>query len=165
MSNRPSWDLGESAERCGVSRSTVRRYREQGKFPNAFKDSSGAWKIPLEDLLAVGWKPNAPAQPEPVSVPPEPVPERHNERVAELERALELERVKRESAERLNAQIQANLDDLRQAMKMIEAKPMSVPVSVPEPAKVLPTEPAPERLPEQPLEATEQPKKWRWWKR
>lgn len=148
-----------------MSRSTVRRYREQGKFPNAFKDSSGAWKIPLEDLLAVGWKPNAPAQSEPVSVPPEPVPERHNERVAELERALELERVKRESAERLNAQIQANLDDLRQAMKMIEAKPVSVPVSVPEPVKSLPTEPAPERLPEQPLEATEQPRKRRWWHR
>lgn len=165
MSNRPSWDLGEAAERCGVSRSTVRRYREQGKFPNAFKDSSGAWKIPLEDLLAVGWKPNAPAQSEPVSVPPEPVPERHNERVAELERALELERVKRESAERLNAQIQANLDDLRQAMKMIEAKPVSVPVSAPEPVKSLPTEPASARLPEQPLEATEQPRKRRWWHR
>lgn len=164
MSNRPSWDLGESAERCGVSRSTVRRYREQGKFPNAFKDSSGAWKIPLEDLLAVGWKPNAPAQPEPVSVPPEP-DKSINDKVLELEHALTLERVKREAAEQANMQMKANLEDLRQAMKMIEAKPVSAPVSVPEPAKVLPTEPAPERLPEQPLEATEQPKKWRWWKR
>ena len=164
MSNRPSWDLGESAERCGVSRSTVRRYREQGKFPNAFKDSSGAWKIPLEDLLAVGWKPNAPAQPEPVSVPPEP-DKSINDKVLELEQALMLERVKREAAEQANMQMKANLEDLRTAMRMIEAKPMSVPVSVPEPAKVLPTEPAPERLPEQPLEATEQPKKWRWWKR
>lgn len=165
MSNRPSWDLGESAERCGVSRSTVRRYREQGKFPNAFKDTSGAWKIPLEDLLAVGWKPNAPAQPEPVSVPPEPAVSVTDDRVAQLEQALELERVKREAAERLNAQIQANLDDLRSAMRMIEAKPVSSPVSAPEPAKGLPTEPVPERLPEQPLEATEQSKKRRWWQR
>ena len=164
MSNRPSWDLGEAAQRCGVSRSTVRRYREQGRFPNAFKDSSGAWKIPLEDLLAVGWKPNAPAQPEPVSVPPEPN-KSINDKVAELEHALTIERVKREAAEQANAQMKANLEDLRTAMRMIEAKPVSVPVSVPEPAKVLPTEPAPERLPEQPLDATERPKKRRWWQR
>lgn len=164
MSNRPSWDLGEAAQRCGVSRSTVRRYREQGKFPNAFKDSSGAWKIPLEDLLAVGWKPNAPAQPEPVSVPPEPN-KSINDKVAELEHALTIERVKREAAEQANAQMKANLEDLRTAMRMIEAKPVDSPVSVPEPAKVLPTEPAPERLTEQPLEATEQPKKRRWWHR
>lgn len=164
MSNRPSWDLGESAERCGVSRSTVRRYREQGRFPNAFKDSSGAWKIPLEDLLAVGWKPNAPAQPEPVSVPPEPN-KSINDKVAELEHALTLERVRREAAEQANAQMKANLEDLRTAMRMIEAKPVSSPVSVPEPAKGLPTEPVPERLREQPLEATEQPRKRRWWHR
>lgn len=164
MSNRPSWDLGEAAERCGVSRSTVRRYREQGKFPNAFKDPKGAWKIPLEDLLAVGWKPNAPAQPEPVSVPPEPN-KSINDKVAELEHALTLERVRREAAEQANAQMKANLEDLRTAMRMIEAKPVSGPVSASEPAKGLPTEPAPERLPEQPLEATEQPKKRRWWHR
>ena len=164
MSNRPSWDLGESAERCGVSRSTVRRYREQGKFPNAFKDSSGAWKIPLEDLLAVGWKPNAPAQSEPVSVPPEP-DKSINDKVLELEQALMLERVKREAAEQANMQMKANLEDLRTAMRMIEAKPVSVPVSEAEPAKGLPTEPASVRLPEQPLEATEQPRKRRWWRR
>lgn len=164
MSNRPSWDLGEAAQRCGVSRSTVRRYREQGKFPNAFKDTTGAWKIPLEDLLAVGWKPNAPAQSEPVSVPPEP-DKSINDKVLELEQALMLERVKREAAEQANMQMKANLEDLRTAMRMIEAKPVSVPVSEPEPAKGLPTEPAPARLPEQPLEATEQPKKRRWWHR
>ena len=164
MSNRPSWDLGESAERCGVSRSTVRRYREQGKFPNAFKDTTGAWKIPLEDLLAVGWKPNAPAQSEPVSVTPEP-DKSINDKVLELEQALMLERVKREAAEQANMQMKANLEDLRTAMRMIEAKPVSVPVSEAEPAKGLPTEPAPARLPEQPLEATEQPRKRRWWHR
>lgn len=163
MSNRPSWDLGEAAERCGVSRSTVRRYREQGKFPNAFKDTTGAWKIPLEDLLAVGWKPNAPAQSEPVSVPPEP-DKSINDKVLELEQALTLERVRREAAEQANTQMKANLEDLRTAMRMIEAKPVSVPVSDPEPAKGLPTEPVPARLPEQPLDATERPKKRRWWK-
>lgn len=147
-----------------MSRSTVRRYREQGKFPNAFKDSSGAWKIPLEDLLAVGWKPNAPAQSEPVSAPPEP-DKSINDKVLELEQALMLERVKREAAEQANMQMKANLEDLRTAMRMIEAKPVSGPVSLPEPAKGLPTEPASARLPEQPQEPAEQPKKRRWWHR
>lgn len=164
MSARPSWDLGEAAERCGVSRSTVRRYREQGRFPNAFKDSKGAWKIPLEDLLAVGWSPNAPAQREPVSAPPE-LASTVDSKVAELERELAIERVRREAAEQQNLQMKANLEDLRTAMRMIEGKPVSVPESVADPAPDLPTELAPERLPEQPLEATERPRKRRWWQR
>lgn len=140
MSSRPSWTLGEAAERCGVSRSTVRRYRESDKFPNAFKDGSGAWKIPLEDLLAVGWSPAGQAQTEPVSVPAERVSEQSIERVVELERALELERVRREAAEQLNDQIQGNLDDLRKAMRMIEGSPMSAPVSLPERTVSVPAE-------------------------
>lgn len=128
MSNRPSWNLGDAAERCGVSRSTVRRYRENGRFPNAFKDSSGAWRIPLEDLLAVGWAPVPPAHPEPASgtlSAPSGLPGGQGnqtlaERVAELEQALELERVKRQALEQVNRNYEATLDDLRVALRMLE---------------------------------------------
>lgn len=132
--NRPSWTIAEAAERCGVSKSTVRRYRESDRFPNAWKDSAGAWKIPLEDLLAVGWKPVDPTQgltPElPVSGP--------TERERELEGLLAVERARREGAERLAAMAEASVADLRQALRMLEQlpvrqaeRPAEVPVSAP----------------------------------
>ena len=49
--------LNEAAQSCGVSRSTMRRKRESGAFPNAYTDSAGAWIIPLADLLAAGLTP------------------------------------------------------------------------------------------------------------
>jgi len=45
--------LNEAAQSCGVSRSTMRRKRESGAFPNAYTDSAGAWIIPLADLLGL----------------------------------------------------------------------------------------------------------------
>ena len=156
---RPSWTIAESAERCGVSRSTVRRYRESDKFPNAWKDSAGAWKIPLEDLLAVGWAPVDPAQ----SAPPEPAPDRSQDRIAELERALELERVRRESAEQLAAQTQANLTDLRTALKMLEGAAVSAPPAPAEQPVALPPERGQVNLHGQATEPPEQPTRRRWW--
>lgn len=158
--SRPSWTIAESAERCGVSRSTVRRYRESDKFPNAWKDQGGAWKIPLEDLLAVGWSPIDPAQ----SAPSEPAPERSSERILELERALELERVRRESAERLAAMSEANLADLRTALKMLEGQAVSSPERRTEQPEGLPTEQGRVNLREQASELPEHPKKRRWWR-
>lgn len=157
--SRPSWNIGEAAERCGVSRSTVRRYRESGRFPSAFKDTTGAWKIPLEDLLAVGWSPVDPTQ----STSPEPVQDGMAERVRELEQALSLERVRRESAERLAAQTEANLADLRSALRMLEGKAVGEPVSAPEAVLSTPPEPAPVSQPEEPSEPAGQPKRRKWW--
>lgn len=157
--SRPSWNIGEAAERCGVSRSTVRRYRESGRFPHAFKDTTGAWKIPLEDLLAVGWTPVDPTQ----SAPAEPASDGLSERVRELEQALALERAKREGAERLAAQTEANLADLRMALRMIEQKPAESAEQPSEQALSLTPEQPGLRLSEQAPEPPEQPKRRRWW--
>ncbi|WP_372434579.1 helix-turn-helix domain-containing protein [Arthrobacter cavernae] len=43
---RPAWTLSEAADRCGVSRSTVRRYRETGKFPGAYKTPPASGRFP-----------------------------------------------------------------------------------------------------------------------
>lgn len=50
------WTITEAVERTNASNSTIRRYRAQDKFPNAYKDSDGVWKYPVEDLLAAGIK-------------------------------------------------------------------------------------------------------------
>ena len=156
-SSRPSWSISDAADRVGVSRSTIRRYRESGKFPHAFKDSSGVWKVPLEDLLAVGLRPVDPA----LSVVPEPVESGLSERVRELEAALAVERARSEGLQRLAAAAEANAADLRLALRMLESGPVAAqnePVSST-------SEPVAVSVPERPSEPAEQPLKRRWWRR
>jgi Helix-turn-helix domain len=158
--NRPAWTLSEAADRCGVSRSTVRRYRENGKFPNAFKTPGGEWKVPLPDLLAVGWKPTGPepeqAQPEQVSAPGgQPSEPAMAERVRELEQALSRERARAEAAERLAASFRQNAEDLRMTLRMLEGGKVSSPEPPGEPALSLPSEQAISALSEQGGQAQE----------
>jgi aspartate aminotransferase-like enzyme len=134
-STRPAWTLTEAVERTGASRSTLRRYREAGKLPNAYKDTAGSWRFPLEDLLAAGLKLVDPAHVEQVTTPnghPHPLPEQATPelqlKVMELEKALAVERARNEGLERIAASAQANADDLRRALRMLE-------VSRPEPAQ------------------------------
>lgn len=143
MTTRQAWTITEVAQRCGVSKSTVRRYRESGRFPSAWKDDSQQWRIPLEDLLAVGWKP---VDPDRVSEPAPPV-SGPTERERELESLLAVERAKREAAERIADMAQESVEDLRRAMRMLEAGSVSNP------------EPAPAAPVSAPMEA---PRK-RWW--
>lgn len=123
-STRPAWTLTEAAERTGVSRSSMRRYREAGRFPNAFKDSTGAWRFPLEDLLAIGLRPVDPAHAEQVSMPTEQgQPGRLAElelEVVELRSRLAVERERSAGLERLAQAAEANARDLRMALRMLE---------------------------------------------
>jgi predicted DNA-binding transcriptional regulator AlpA len=127
--NRPAWTLTEAVERTGASRSTIRRYREAGKFPNAYKDTAGTWRFPLEDLLAVGLSPSEPAREraqskpseQPLSTSTEQASTASAEQVNKLEQALILERTRAENAERLAASYLANVEDLRRALRMLEA--------------------------------------------
>jgi len=125
MSNRPSWTLSEAAERTGASRSTIRRYRETGKFPNAYKGTDKQWRVPVEDLLASGLTLSGQAHVEQVSTiigqPTEPAPEPLSERVRELEALLAVERARAAGLERVAAAAEANAADLRMALRMIEA--------------------------------------------
>jgi predicted DNA-binding transcriptional regulator AlpA len=126
---RPAWTLTEAAERTGASRSTLRRYRDAGKFPGAYKDASGAWRFPHEDLLAAGLSFATPPREQPSEqgqdrITDHPVSRsvnREAEQVAQLEQALREERARADSAERLAASYRENLDDVRRALRMLEA--------------------------------------------
>lgn len=127
--SRPAWTLTEAVERTGASRSTVRRYREAGKFPNAYKDAAGAWRFPLEDLLAAGLSPSEPARERAQSrpseqgqdVPAEQASTATAEQVSKLEQALREERARADNAERLAASYLDNVQDLRRALRMLES--------------------------------------------
>lgn len=57
---RPALTLSEAAERCGVSRSTVRRRLDAGDFAHAWRDDgrdgpgTGPWMVPVSDLVGAG---------------------------------------------------------------------------------------------------------------
>jgi predicted DNA-binding transcriptional regulator AlpA len=121
MTNRPAWTLTEAVQRTGASRSTLRRYLDAGKFPNAYKDTSKAWRFPLEDLLAAGLSVSEPPSERVQSLPTEQPNESALEQVNKLEQALREERTRADNAERLAASYLDNVYDLRRALLMLEA--------------------------------------------
>lgn len=147
MVTRPSLTIAQAIEQFNLSRTTVRRNIESGRFPNATKDTQGRWTIPVDDLVAAGVLPRKTWLNEPAhegghlahhehahnALTPaqslqslmanelaHPENERAHElahretRIAQLEAELTAEKRLREAAE-------TNANDLRTAMRMIEA--------------------------------------------
>jgi len=138
---RPLLTIAQVVEQFNLSRATVRRGIESGRFHNAHKDVQGRWLVPVESLIAEGIKPRKSwlkeVASEQAQVPhdedkpllnkvaselAQPLNERANElaqnasRIAQLETELRAEKQLRAAAER-------NADDLRSALRMIESRP------------------------------------------
>ena len=155
MPERPSWSVQQAARECGVSVATIRRRLKDGSLPNAEQGARGAWLIPVTDLIAVGLNPGQPSPPDHaqgVVTDPTHAKNDHShdygqrassqvDEYAQLEQKLLSEQ--REVAH-LRTQVhtlQNNLDDLRTAMRMLEAAPAERPETPPEPSPA--DEPAP----------------------
>ena len=126
--------LSEAAAACGVSRSRIRRLLDADAFPNAVQEeqpgkgtSARVWRIPAPDLLAVGLVPNRSAdspadRPEAAGNLSEAqggqVP---GQELEQLRGDLDRERERRQAAEALAAERGQALDDLRLALRLLEA--------------------------------------------
>jgi hypothetical protein len=127
----PSLTIAEAARLCGVSASTIRRYLAAGRFPTAHQQPGpipgqrGLWRIPTQDLLAAGLRPGQARLPgqehkhEPSSRPTAGQP--GDDRVRELEHALELERIRRRAAEDLAAERAYTIQTLKSAVAALQA--------------------------------------------
>lgn len=175
MSSRPMLTQREAATACGVSRTTIRRRREDGDLPGAVQDPKRGWMIPVQDLLAAGFRLNAPAGPDAPSAPGGGG--EHHQDVTELEHAhalaLAAERHGRELAEAQNAHLRAQLatqsehiGDLRKALAALTPapqRPVLAQPSVPSVPGQAQSEP-----PSSPPEETAAPadgERRRWWRR
>lgn len=153
------WTLTEAAQQCSVSRSTIRRYRESGKFPNAEKQS-GQWVIPVSDLITAGLNPGRPSPPD--EQPEEPKEHTALEQddqaqeIAELRAQLAIEQAHRQAAEQIAAERERSLNDLRQALRMIEPPRQNLSEEVNESAQSEQPRPQPNSTPSNPK---------RWWSR
>jgi predicted DNA-binding transcriptional regulator AlpA len=127
----PSLTIAEAAQMCGVSASTIRRYLAAGRFPTAHQQPSpipgqrGRWRIPPQDLLAAGLRPGQAPLPD-QQQRTEPSSRRTagqpgDDRVRELEHALELERTRRRVAEDLAAERAHMIQTLEGALAALQA--------------------------------------------
>lgn len=154
--------ITEAAEVTGKSRSTIKKYLADGKFPQARRDrlhGQEAWVIPLGDLLAAGLRPNAPKggdaaakladQPSSDGTQGARLAELAAELAKQRQRA-ELAEARAQAAERLIHQQAEHVDDLRRALRMLgggseHAEPP------PEPTQAQP-----------PRRAERRPRRWPW---
>lgn len=180
---RPNYTLTDAAALVGVSRSTIRRRREQGKFPDAYKTRDGEWMVPLTNLLADGLRPSSSehVHAEQVrsvegTVTLTPLAQAAHslaqndqahlqERLQLAERDLAVERAKSEGLTNTLAATQARANDLSLALRMLETgRPKGAEAHAPIPMGPA-VKPEPDLDPEEGRgsEATPPPKK-RWWK-
>ncbi len=138
--------ISDAAAACGVSRSRIRRLLDAGAFPQAAQEdqpgkgaSARVWHIPAPDLRAAGLTPNrTPDSPADMGEGTARLPGEQSEQVpahelAALRAELDLERERRRAAEALAAERAANLDDLRMALRLLEAHNPGGPALFPDP--------------------------------
>jgi len=120
-----TFTVSQAAEVCQVSRKTITRRYDQLKLGGAYKDKAGQWAIPVAALLHAGLTPGRPAAPDTVpSTPASALGQQDTAtglRVAELEAQVTEYRHRAEVAEQLAAERSARVEDLRQALRMLEA--------------------------------------------
>ncbi len=105
-----------------VSLSTLRRRLQKGEVPGAVLapgPKGQAWKIPPASLEGLGYKAKEVREVEVKAAKVSLEAESLESRVKELESSLEVERVRREAAERESVILRESLDNLREALSKI----------------------------------------------
>lgn len=122
--------LSAAAQACGVSRSTIRRHLDAKRFSGAYRDDSplgpgtGPWLIPLSDLLAAGLHPNSPRVDDGLG---QRTPSDRGgvqdgqDPVLSLRHDLELERARRQAAEKIADERAHTIEALELALRLLEA--------------------------------------------
>ncbi|MFI2620547.1 helix-turn-helix domain-containing protein [Streptomyces sp. NPDC018584] len=181
--SRPLLTQREAAAACGVSRTTIRRRREAGELPGSVQDEKGGWLIPVESLLAAGFRLNAPSPPEETRERDQALPVA-DRRSASDEAALraELEKLRAEHTEALTraavaeARLEerearlreraAHIEDLQRALAALTPAPERAAIPQPSPpaGSPLPVPPAAIKTDDAGQNAGEEGRR-RWWPR
>ena len=119
MNAAPTVTLAEAARRSPLSVATLRRWLTDGKIPGAKRTNEGAWSIPIPGLVEAGaW---------PSTTPPEadepPQADSGTEALAEALAQRDHARAELDTERRLREAAERNADDLRTALRMLDAGP------------------------------------------
>lgn len=105
--------IADAAKACNVSKKTLNRKIKAGELANAFKDSKGRWKIPIEDLAQAGYKVNE-YKNEPKGTTEQVKTEPKADKIKELEDRLQVAETRAKIAE-------AKLEYADKLIKVLEA--------------------------------------------
>lgn len=126
QTTRPRLTISQAVEQFEVSRSTLKRGLETGRYPDAAKDS-GSWRIPVEALHAEHKPRRSQTEAEIMSQATAQGQTDMNQghdlaqRVRELEQALAVEQAERRAAERVAEAEAKRAETAERALLMIEA--------------------------------------------
>ena len=115
-----TFTVRQAAEAAGVSARTVMRRLSDGTLAGR-KDEHNVWHLTLTDLLEAGFEIGKPKGPD------APAPPDNGPTVNELRAQIALLEARLDGAERLRQAAERNADDLRQALRMLEAGPKPEP--------------------------------------
>lgn len=142
MSERPKLTLAQIVEQFEISRATLRRGIESGRFPHAKKDPQGRWVVPVDDLIAAqvkgrktwlnegaheGGHPAHDEHAQGAHIPSDPSVSAVASELAQLKNELAHERAQKEAAQQLADERGKHIETLNTALKMIEAAPGKAP--------------------------------------
>lgn len=126
MSNGPTVTLAEAARRSHLSQATLRRWLKADKLEGAERTAEG-WAIPVASLVESGaWPATTPADADDQADTPA-APDRTAELSAQVTRLT----AELSASERLLEAAERNADDLRTALRMLEAAPLPAVESTP----------------------------------
>lgn len=136
-SKRPDFTIAQIVEQFKVSRSTVRRGLNDGRFPQAKKDHHGRWMIPIDDILQAGfparktWLNESAQEPDSLAGHEPPKPTQSSSELNDqagfmnqvhLEKELAHERAQVDKLKALLDAERSHVESLRMALRMIEPR-------------------------------------------
>lgn len=136
MSNpdsRPRFSVVQAAARTGAARSTIQRHLRKGAFPGAYQLPDGTWSIGVEDLLAAGFRVDAPTPADEVEHGPADAA-----RIAALESQLAQALARAAAAEAVAAERERVIEVQANTLRMLTAgrdNPPASSVQHPEPPR------------------------------
>ena len=112
----PTVSLAEAGSQSHLSVATIRRRLKAEQIPGAVRNADRSWSIPVASLVAEGiWTGSTAADDDQDDAPSAPAPDLTAELVAMRHRA--------ELAEQKAELLEQQVDDMRTAMRMLEAGP------------------------------------------
>ena len=123
----PTVSLAEAARHSPRSVATLRRWLAAGTIAGAERDAAGAWAIPVAALVEAGaWPSTTPPDPEAESAASDAL----QDALAQVEALTAIARASEVQARHqieLREAAERNADDLRTALRMLEAGPRPTP--------------------------------------
>ena len=127
MNAGPTVSLAEAARHSPRSVATLRRWLAAGTIAGAERDAAGAWAIPVAALVEAGaWPSTTPPDPEAESAASDAL----QDALAQVEALTAIARASEVQARHqieLRELAERNADDLRTALRMLEAGPRPTP--------------------------------------